>query len=182
MRIHLLLFMFVTAAGSLEAQSPARPTRHWLGAALGVTNLKDQGTGMSVTGSWLIRARWLGLNIVPLDVVVLPQPANSRYRRETFDNGSTVCRDIENGQFAADENCTAELAYGAAAEGGVTIPLGERRALGLWGGYRAGETAGPYFAPIITFGPARAPHWQLRGRVGATITEVSVSGYVPLGR
>lgn len=45
------------------------------------------------------------VNILPLTGIIYSK-TNSRYREETFSNGSKVCRDTSNGQFADKENCS----------------------------------------------------------------------------
>lgn len=78
--------------------------------------------------------------ITPIVGAFVYQGDNDRYRRETFSNGSHVCRDTSNGQFADKDDCdnTAVKAYGK-LEGAVRFKQVE-----IGGGVRLSSKTAPY--------------------------------------
>ncbi len=61
----------------------------------------------------------------PIGGAFIYSDENGRYRRETFNNGSTICRDRETGAFADKERCNnAAVDWYGKAELTYTIPQG----------------------------------------------------------
>lgn len=147
---------------------------------IGVTRLRDEGAGTSLTGSWTIATPFAALTLVPLDPAVLPQGADARDQSETFDDGSTVCRATETVRFADDALCTPRYLLAASADVFAALPVGGGRWIGLGGGYRVGSTADPYGVALFNFGPLNGLSWQLRGRVGAKLLDLGVGGMLPI--
>ena len=62
-----------------------------------------------------------GVNILPLTGIMYSN-SNSKYREETYSNGSTVCRDTSNGLFADKVTCNnSSFSYGFIASGDYAL-------------------------------------------------------------
>ena len=81
------------------------------------------------------------LRVTPMVGAFIYRGDNDRYRRETFANGATVCRDLTNGRFSDKENCdnTAVKGYGK-LEGAFRFT----KSFELGGGVRVGGGTQPY--------------------------------------
>jgi len=77
----------------------------------------------------------IGLNLIPLSGILYSKP-DPRYRQETFSNGSTVCRDLSNGQFSDKDNCSKSgFDYGFIA----SLDYAVTPSIFLGGGVRVGK-------------------------------------------
>lgn len=97
----------VVAAALLAGAAHAQPfVFEANGARAGNLNGGELGVGYSALSEHF--------RLTPIVGAFLYQGDNDRYRQETFSNGTEVCRDTTNGQFAKKENCdnTAVKAYG----------------------------------------------------------------------
>lgn len=81
----------------------------------------------------------VGFNIIPLSGIWYKND-NSKYREETFGNGSTVCRDKSNGQFADTEKCGPSFGYAAIFAADYSVS--EKFKVGL--GLRVGKDTDPF--------------------------------------
>jgi hypothetical protein len=111
----------------------------------------------------------------------MPQDPNARYRSETLDNGRTVCRDHDTGQFADDALCGPRYVYAASAELLGAVGVGNGKQLALGAGYRAGNSRGAYGAAALFFGPVQGNNWQIKARAGNNFVDVSIAGLYRLG-
>jgi hypothetical protein len=120
---------------------------------LSASKVGDQ-TGVEVALGY--RASYQGLFITPAVGALIYQGDNTRYTFERESNGTQVCRDHSNGQFAKKSLCdsTAIDAY-ASLEAGYMFNRGA--ALGV--GVRFGDTTTPYTA--LTFGTGGPVNFRL---------------------
>jgi hypothetical protein len=162
---------------------PVLSAQTWQSAvsgAVGVLHTNDEGTGVSLTGSYLIGNSYLSLALTPVDLGVMTQDPNGRYQTETLSNGNTVCRDHTNGQFASESNCGPRILYAASADVLAALMSGNGNEVGLGGGYRVGNSAGPYGLASLHFGPLHGRNWHLRARVGASFFDAVIGAALPL--
>lgn len=76
-----------------------------------------------------------GINILPVTGILYPDP-DSRYREETFSNGTTICRDTSTGQFANKEKCSdTNFSYAFSVSADYAIS----NSIFIGGGVRIGE-------------------------------------------
>lgn len=132
MKIFFLLISMCLASGSARAGvlglfGYAQDARHGgemaLGAALHVTERTT-------------------IDLYPADFVFFMKDAPSRYREETFQNGTMVCRDLSNGEFAKKSNCKPIVDLEYTPSIAITRPITDRLRLGI--GYRVGDAAGTF--------------------------------------
>lgn len=112
MRIRLLFSLLAAAVLSAPASAQTRQTI--LGLNMGYAAAEESGFSFSLS-----YARVFGV-VRPslyLDMIAGPADPDSRYYRDTFDNGQSRCRDSVTGRFASDALCTGDFGYAARAEG-----------------------------------------------------------------
>jgi hypothetical protein len=108
------------------------------------------------------------------DVSAYPGASNPRFRRETFSNGQSVCRDLSTGQFAASESCSRDVDTITAGmfDANVLLP---RMPFMAGVGYRTGLQKGGYgslgFAKQFR---SSNNLWFLRGLAGRDFWQVNI--------
>lgn len=98
------------------------------------------------------------LNIMPFTGILYSDP-DTRYREETFSNGTTVCRDTSNGQFSDKDKCSKNsFAYAFIAS--VDYPVNDKLALGA--GVRVADEADLF----VTFRASLTGRTTLHAKAG----------------
>jgi hypothetical protein len=55
-----------------------------IGGSLGLLYTTNDGTGVSLTGNFTIASSFVALTLTPVDLGIMPQDEDARYRSETF--------------------------------------------------------------------------------------------------
>lgn len=85
--------------------------------SVGYTSIDE---GITLTGG--VGPQLSFLRLAAYGDLILSEDEDSRFARETFDNGRTVCRDLDTGQFAEDSYCGPEVHGAVRGELLLTIP------------------------------------------------------------
>jgi hypothetical protein len=169
--------LLTSLIGLIAGAAPASAQRAWqqgVSGTIGVLHTSTDGTGASLTGTYLVGSPHFSLALIPLDLGLMPQDPNGRYRSETLSNGTTVCRDYTTGQFATKSLCGPRVLDAASADLLGAIGLENGKSVGLGAGYRVGKSAAPYGVAVLTFGPLNGRNWHVRTRVGASFFDVAL--------
>jgi hypothetical protein len=131
---------------SLLALAPITSYADGIVAGLGYAQ-RDSIQGLEIELGYRKSYNSWAVNIMPLTgILSFGSNTDSTYREETFDNGTTVCRDHSNGQFANKEKCN-NIDFDYAAILSADYSLTEMFALGA--GVRVGNN-------VDAFGTLRA--------------------------
>lgn len=84
------------------------------------------------------------ISLHALQGVIYSTGAPDGFRKETFSNGQTVCRDLSNGQFSEKENCQSGFGFEYTPSAEVAQRITSSFSIGA--GYRAGDAVGAYGA------------------------------------
>lgn len=143
-----------------KSEQNGGPKAWWGGASiepyfLGSAGLIVSGTdiGISFILGFQASFRRFSLNINPADLGGIPEEnQNPRYRKETFSNGRTVCRDLSNGQFAESSKCagTFRTIYAFSLDATYNIH-NSQYPIYLGMGYRLGNNSGAYLAAAVGY-------------------------------
>jgi hypothetical protein len=165
------------AVGPLYGQQKAS---HLLGGTVGITNLHDHGTGMSLSAAYVLATQYVAVSFVPLDLGLFQKDSDAERLWGIRTDGGSVCTDRRTGQPINSDLCDPRFVFAASVDVLGAIPLGGRHSLGLGGGYRVGNSAGPYALAVAVFGPVNGRNWQLRGRLGEKLIDGAIGASLPL--
>ena len=115
--------------------------------------VSDVDIGVSFILGLQTSFRRFRLTINPVDLGGIPEEnQNPRYRKETFSNGRTVCRDLSNGQFAESGKCagTFRTIYAFSADATYNVH-NSKYPMDLGLGYRFGNNKGAYLAAAVSY-------------------------------
>lgn len=171
----LMLLVPSVALGQLGAVKFGRS----VAGSFGWLTTDDQGSGVSMTLSYAATTQRFTINLTPVDVGFMQASDDSRYQEETFDNGNTVCRDTETGQFASRSLCGGEMVYAASVEGLFGFKTDEKHWAAVGAGFRVGNSAGPYGTVAFHFAAPSETNWNLRLRLGASFSDVAAGAAIP---
>lgn len=124
---------------------------YFLGSAGLIISETDIGVSFILGFQASFRRFWLTIN--PADLGGIPEEnQDPRYRKETFSNGRTVCRDLSNGQFANSEKCagTFRTIYAFSLDATYNV-YNSRYPVYLGAGYRFGNNSGAYLAAAVGY-------------------------------
>ncbi len=102
---------------------------------------RDDKSGVELELGYRRTHHSFGFSLIPTGIV--QRENDSRYRKETFSSGQTVCRDTTNGQFADKEKCdSTKLSLGLIA----SLDYSVTKEFLFGGGIRIGDGAAPFIA------------------------------------
>jgi hypothetical protein len=126
--------LLLAGAQAAQAEAPAQP---WVieANAVKVNDLTGGELGIGY------RFAAGNFRVTPIVGALIYKGGNDRYDKQTISNGTTICRDLSNGQFANKESCndSAAKAYGKLE---ATYRFGHSVELG--GGVRVSNRTTPY--------------------------------------
>jgi hypothetical protein len=140
-------------------------------------NYKD-GLGASVTASYRIASEFIGLQMTPLDLGVIPS-TDDRFSYEASTSGGMDCRDRSSGQVVGKPFCQPKLIYAAGVEGLAAHRVGNGRALAGGVGVRFGNSRGIYGSGSWFSAPMNGKSWRVTLRVGGAFWDLGLGGSVP---
>lgn len=103
-RIAIVVFCLFVCNSLSFATEASFGVRNSVAISAGVTDAYDD-TEFNMIASWTVAYKRVLAFVNLADLTFRGSEADGRYRNETFSNGTTVCRDRTNGQFAEKEKC-----------------------------------------------------------------------------
>jgi hypothetical protein len=154
---------------------------HLVSGTVGITNLQDEGVGASVSAGYAIATRHVAVSLVVLDLGLFPKDDNAEVMVGPVFGDESRCRSRQTGQPVNNDLCDPRVLFAASAHVLAALPLSDRGSLGVGGGFRAGNSAGPYALAAIVIGPLNGRNWYLRGRFGEKLlVDLALGGSLPM--